>query len=55
MSLLNTFFEWFTNHRLAGEMIAIAILVILIGSWVGIAYLKYKKELLKKEAMKKKR
>jgi hypothetical protein len=50
MTLLNTFIEWFTNHRLMGEMLAIGIFVILVGTWIVISYLNYKKEEAKKEA-----
>jgi hypothetical protein len=52
MILLNSFFEWFSHHRLAGEMTAIAIFITLVGSWIGIAYAKHKRDTLKKEMMK---
>jgi hypothetical protein len=52
MILLNSFFEWFSHHRLAGEMTAIAIFLILVGSWIGIAYAKHKKDTLKREMMR---
>jgi hypothetical protein len=52
MILLNSFFDWFSNHRLAGEMTAIAVFLTLVGSWIGIAYAKHKKEAAKKEMMR---
>jgi hypothetical protein len=52
MILLSTFIDWLTNHRLFGEIVAIAIFVILVGTWIGVGYTKHKKQIAEQEAKK---